>query len=53
MNMKSKILQKLEKIGLFIGLFLIFLFSDLIYLVPFHFLKIDYDKLSYNLQSLF
>ena len=45
-------LERIKKIFLFISLFLLFLLSDLIYLVPFKLLNINYDKLNYNLQVL-
>lgn len=45
-------IEKLKRIGLFILLFLAFLFGDLIYSIPLTFLNIDYNSLSYNLQVL-
>ncbi len=45
-------IEKLKKIGLFTLLFLLFLLSDLFYLIPFKLLGINYDKLNYNLQVL-
>ena len=46
------LIERFKKIGLFLILFIIFLFSDLIYLIPFKYLNIDYDALSYNQQTL-
>ncbi len=44
--------MKIKKIFLFIGLFLLFLFNDLFYLIPLSILKIDYNSLSYNTESI-
>ena len=44
--------DKIKSIGLFILLFLMFLFSDLIYILPMDLLHIDYNSLSYNVQTL-
>ena len=41
-----------KKILLFILLFILFLFSDFIYVIPLELLKIDLTTLSYNLQTL-
>lgn len=46
------IIEKLKKIGLFLLLFVLFLFNDLFYLIPFRLLKIDYNSLSSNQQAL-
>ena len=45
-------LERLKKIILFIVLFTLFLFNDLFYLIPFHFLNINIDSLSNTLQIL-
>jgi len=45
-------IEKVKKISLFIGLFLLFLFSDLFYLVPLSLFNINYDTLSYTTQTL-
>lgn len=45
-------LERLKKISLFLILFVIFLFSDLFYLVPLHFLNINIDNLSNTTQVL-
>lgn len=44
--------DKIKSMGLFILLFLLFLFSDLIYILPMDLLNIDYNSLSYNVQTL-
>ena len=48
----DNMLERLKKIILFIGLFLMFLYKDLIYLIPMNLLNIEYDSLSYNMQTL-
>lgn len=45
-------LDKIKKISLFIGLYLLFLFSSLFYLIPLELLNIDYDTLSITNQTL-
>ena len=45
-------LDKIKKIGLFIVLYLLFMFSSLFYLIPLELLKIDYDTLSITNQTL-
>ena len=45
-------LEKIKKIMIFAILFVIFLYNDLVYLLPFKLLSIDYKKLSTNLQVL-
>lgn len=45
-------IDKIKKIGLFIGLFLLFLYKDLFYIIPFYFLNINIDKLSYSQEML-
>lgn len=45
-------LDKIKKIGLFIVLYLLFLFSSLFYLIPLELLNIDYDTLSITNQTL-
>jgi len=45
-------IEKLKKISIFMILFLIFLFSDLIYLVPLNLLGINIEELSINIQGL-
>ncbi len=42
----------LKKIFLFLLMFIIFLYEDLIYLIPLKLLNIDIEKLSYNMQTL-
>ena len=51
-TLKKETIDKLKNIGLFGCLFFLFLFNDLFYLVPFTILKIDYNSLNINLQSL-
>lgn len=51
-RLKKETIDKLENIGLFGGLFSLFLFNDLFYLIPLTILKIDYNSLSINLQTL-
>lgn len=46
-------LERIKKIGLFILLFILFLYSDLIYLVPLSYLGIDINSFSYNIQTIF
>ena len=45
-------LDKIKKIGLFIVLYLLFMFSSLFYLIPLELLNIDYDTLSITNQTL-
>lgn len=46
-------LERLKKILLFVFLFIMFIYKDLIYLIPFQLLNIEYDSLSYNTQTLY
>lgn len=45
-------IEKIKKILLFIGLFILFLYKDLIYMVPLAFLNIDLNSLSYQTSTL-
>lgn len=45
-------IEKVKKISLFIGLFLLFLFSDIFYLIPLSLFNINYDSLNYTTQTL-
>lgn len=47
-----KFIDYLKKTGIFLGLFILFLFNDYFYLLPFQILHIDYNSLSYNLKTL-
>lgn len=51
-KMKKENINKLENIGLFGLLLLIFLYKDLLYLIPFKLLNIDYNSFNYNIQTL-
>lgn len=42
----------LKNLGIFILLFFIFLYKDIFYLIPLKLLNIDYETLSYNMQTL-
>ena len=53
MDYGDSMLEKLKKIVLFLFLFFVFLYKDLIYLIPMKLLSIDYDALSYNIQTLY
>lgn len=44
--------EKLKKIAIFIGLFLIFLFSSLFYIIPLEILNIDYSSLNSSMKVL-
>ena len=44
--------EKLKKIAIFIGLFLIFLFSSLFYIIPLEILNIDYNTLNSSMKVL-
>lgn len=44
--------ETLKRLGLFIILFLVFLYKDLFYLIPLSILKIKFDSLNYNIQTL-
>lgn len=48
----EKIINTLKKIFLFIILFLIFLYKDIVLIIPIKLFNINYDKLSYNSQML-
>ena len=45
-------MKKLKKITIFIGLFLIFLFSSLFYIIPLEILNIDYSSLNSSMKVL-
>lgn len=45
-------MEKLKKIAIFIGLFLIFLFSSLFYIIPLEILNIDYNTLNSSMKVL-
>ncbi len=45
-------MEKLKKIAIFIGLFLIFLFSSLFYIIPLEILNIDYSSLNSSMKVL-
>ena len=45
-------MKKLKKITIFIGLFLIFLFSSLFYIIPLEILNIDYNTLNSSMKVL-
>lgn len=47
------IIDRLKKIGIFILLFVLFLYSDLFYMIPLKLLNVDLNKLSYNTKLLF
>ena len=46
-------LERIKNIFIFIGLFFLFLYKDLVYLIPFKYLSIDYDKLDVNTQVFY
>ena len=46
-------LERIKKIILFAILFTIFIFKDLVYLLPLKYLKIDYDSLNVNTQVFY
>jgi len=50
--MVMKVKNCLKNLGIFIILFLVFLYKDLFYLIPLKLLNIDYESLSYNTELL-
>ena len=50
--MVMKLKTCLKNLGIFIILFLVFLYKDLFYLTPLKLLNIDYNNISYNLELL-
>ena len=46
------IIDRLKKVGIFVLLFVLFLYSDLFYIIPLYLLKVDLSKLSYTAKLL-